>query len=529
MNRFVIQKLTKTKVKARIALVGPTGSGKTYTATMLGRELTPGRILVIDSERGSADRYADIFNQDDRIDHLRLPDHNPDTYVQALELAASEGYGAVIVDSLSHAWMGHEGALEQIDKLAKRNQSGGSFNAWREVTPMHNRLVSALLDLPAHLIVTMRTKTAYEVTKDDKGKTSVQKLGLAPVQREGIEFEFDIVGDMDADNNFIVSKSRMASLGGAVIHKPGPKLGRQIVEWLNSGHVDTAPTMKEASYLDRKSPAMPTQTEQEDAVAYLKHTCEFTKSQFKVLKGRANEAKVNWCFVILEAKRREITDVDAVIALVGGNEPADPDLPNDEPGGEPPKLAAVANGVVTKADGAVEGKGDAPKVDAVGQPIPQPEGEIKTEPTIEPVAEPQKETKTEKTPNGPAAESTDDVVAEQIGTYARHEAAPGVEPEQAEPTDTAFGFKVSKMPIPRQFEMAVSDGQTKLFAAKFTRRHIDGDLVAKFGETLAAAFHVPVNTSGWAAMVIEFLTDANDDSIDLAIAEAENPQGTLIP
>jgi hypothetical protein len=496
--KLTIQKLTKTKVKARIALVGPTGSGKTYTATTIAREITPGRILVIDSERGSADRYADIFNQDDRIDHLKLPDHNPDTYVQALELAASEGYGAVIVDSLSHAWMGHEGALEQIDKLAKRNQSGGSFNAWREVTPMHNRLVNALLDLPAHLIVTMRTKTAYEVTKDDKGKTSVQKLGLAPVQREGIEFEFDLVGDMDADNNFIVSKTRMAFLGGAVVHKPTAKLGRQIVDWLNSGQTEPAVTMKQTSYLDRKLPTMPTQTEQEDATAYLKHTCEFTKEQFEVLKSQSKAHELNWCFVVLEAKTRGITKPAEVVALVGNAEPADPELPDGEnTGAEPaePTYVAVANGVVTKADGTVEGADDAPPTAPIAP----------TEPVLLVVES--------------------DAVAEQIGTYARHQS----ETPKSEPTDTAFGFKVSKMPIPRQFDNPQSEGQTKLLAAKFNRRRIEGELVEKFGVALATAFGVPVNTSGWAAMVIEFLTDANDDSIDLAIAEAENPQGTLIP
>jgi energy-coupling factor transporter ATP-binding protein EcfA2 len=247
-----IQKLVKRKINLRMALVGPTGSGKTFTALTLARELTPGRILVVDSERSSADRYADFFNGDGRFDHLVLPDFSPDTYVEALELAHSEGYDCAIVDSLSHAWMGKEGALEQVDKLAKRNGGGGSsFNAWREVTPMHNRLVDALLTFPGHLICTMRVKTEY-VVESVNGKSVPRKVGLSPVQREGVEYEFDIVGDLDEANNLIVTKTRLMELGGAVIPRPGAKLAQQIRAWVESG-AESAPTVSTSDGKDDRA------------------------------------------------------------------------------------------------------------------------------------------------------------------------------------------------------------------------------------------------------------------------------------
>src|SRR5690606_29575935 len=122
---------------ARIALDGPTGSGKTYSALAIAQGLKGDkRILVIDTERSSADRYADDFD----FDKIDMPDHNPETYIEALASVDPHTYGVVIVDSLSHAWMGKDGALEQVDRAAARSQSKNSFFAWRDVTPLHNRL-----------------------------------------------------------------------------------------------------------------------------------------------------------------------------------------------------------------------------------------------------------------------------------------------------------------------------------------------------------------------------------------------------
>jgi hypothetical protein len=218
-----------------MAIVGPTGSGKTYTALLFARALTDGKILVVDTERSSAALYADQFNKDGRVDVVEMPNFAPATYVEAIELAAREGYGAVVIDSLSHAWMGKDGALEQVDKIAKRSQTNNSFGAWREVTPMHNALVDAMLLAPLHVIACMRAKTEYVVETTANGKQAPRKVGLAPVQRDGIEYEFDIVADMDFENNFIVTKSRMAALTDRVVKKPKSDVATEIRTWLESG------------------------------------------------------------------------------------------------------------------------------------------------------------------------------------------------------------------------------------------------------------------------------------------------------
>lgn len=228
-----IRRATKTQRKARIGLVGPTGSGKTYSALRIATGLVGenGRILVADTENRSADLYADQF----QFDVVDLETFSPDMYIEVIRLAEQEGYDALIIDSLSHAWMGKDGALEQVDKAAARSRSGNSFVAWREVTPKHNAMVDALIRCKCHLIVTMRAKTEYVLEEDIKGRKVPRKIGMAPIQRDGLDYEFDIVGDMDYENRLIISKTRYSRLAGEVIEKPSEELGEEIAAWLSDG------------------------------------------------------------------------------------------------------------------------------------------------------------------------------------------------------------------------------------------------------------------------------------------------------
>jgi len=233
MAVFQFQKATKQQRKARIALIGPSGSGKTYSALAIASGMGK-NIAVIDTENHSSTLYADTFD----FSVLSLETFSPQTYVEAIKAAEQAGFDVLIIDSLSHGWIGKDGALEQVDKAAARSRSGNTFSAWREVTPKHNELVDTMIRCNCHLIVTMRAKTEYVVEQVQRGGKTVsapRKIGLAPVQRDGLEYEFDLVADMDLDNNMIVSKTRFPFLNAEVVNKPGPELGKQIVSWLEDG------------------------------------------------------------------------------------------------------------------------------------------------------------------------------------------------------------------------------------------------------------------------------------------------------
>ncbi len=226
-------KATKAQSKLRMALSGPSGSGKTYTALVFAKHLAGGkRVRLIDTERGSASKYADIFD----FDVEELTSFHPQRYIDAIQEAQADGEcGALVIDSLSHAWSGKDGALELVDRAAKRSQSGNTFGAWREVTPLQNQLVDTMLGADCHVIVTLRAKQDYVQERDEKtGRTVVRKIGLAPVQREGIEFEFDVFATMD-DATIVVNKSRCPAFNDLVKAKPGREEADILLAWLSSG------------------------------------------------------------------------------------------------------------------------------------------------------------------------------------------------------------------------------------------------------------------------------------------------------
>lgn len=230
------KRATKSQAKLRMALMGPSGSGKTYTALSVAQ--TFGKVAVIDTEHGSASKYGDRFT----FDVLELSDYHPQQYIDAIRAAgesdaASNGtmYDVLVIDSLSHAWNGVGGVLEMVDKAAKRSDSKNTFAAWRDATPLHNQLVEALLSAPLHLIVTMRSKTEYVLERDERGKMTPRKIGLAPIQREGMEYEFDVVGELDMTNTLQITKTRIPRLTGKVIPVPGAPLGETLKAWLADG------------------------------------------------------------------------------------------------------------------------------------------------------------------------------------------------------------------------------------------------------------------------------------------------------
>lgn len=231
-------KATRKALKGRIAIDGPSGSGKTFTALRMAFSIVaPGkRIVVISSESGAVEKYVGLAPDGIAwdFDIGFLPDFSPDTYTKSILAAGKAGYDVIVIDSLSHAWAGEGGALELVDRAAGKSQSQNTYFAWRDITPMHNRMLESIVRSPAHIIGTMRSKMEY-VLETVNGKTVPKKVGMSPIQRAGMEYEFDLYCSMNLDHVCYVSKTRCPSLDGKMEVKPGAEFIEPFGKWLAEG------------------------------------------------------------------------------------------------------------------------------------------------------------------------------------------------------------------------------------------------------------------------------------------------------
>jgi len=230
----VIKKATKSQSKLRLTLTGPAGSGKTYTALGVAKyiadKLGTGRVCVIDTERGSAAKYSDEFD----FDVIELTEsHHPQCYIDAIDAASVAGYDVLVIDSLSHAWAGRGGALELVTEATKKSNSNNKYTAWQDVTPLQNALTDKILSSKAHVIATLRSKTEYVLQANERGKMVPVKMGLTPIQREGLDHEFDVVMEMHADHSGSITKTRCKAIADKVFEKPGEKFAAALTDWLS--------------------------------------------------------------------------------------------------------------------------------------------------------------------------------------------------------------------------------------------------------------------------------------------------------
>jgi hypothetical protein len=225
-NPNPFQRAVRGAVPVKLGLVGPSGSGKTYTALRIARGIAgpDGRVALIDTEHGSASLYADQF----RFDALNMePPYRPDRFPKGIEVATAAGYDVLIIDGISPAWNGPGGVMEIVDQNTKGENT---WSGWAKGSPAHQTLIQGILGARIHLICTMRSKQGWVLERNEKGKQVPVKVGLEPVQRDGIDYEFTVIGEIDVEHQLRVTKSRLRELAvGEVVPLPGEELGAALV------------------------------------------------------------------------------------------------------------------------------------------------------------------------------------------------------------------------------------------------------------------------------------------------------------
>ena len=230
----VFSPATRKKLRLRMALDGPSGSRKTFSALRFAFGLAgeSGKVAALDTEHKAAAKYEGLSPDGIpwNFDTCELESFSPSTYTAVIKEAGRQGYDVLVIDSLSHAWEGVGGALDLVDR-----KGGNKFTAWKEITPMHRDMIEAILSSPCHVIVTMRSKMEYVLEENERGKQVPRKVGMAPIQRAGTEYEFDVVADLDHTHTLTVSKTRCPDLDEARAVKPGAEFIQPLIAWLGEG------------------------------------------------------------------------------------------------------------------------------------------------------------------------------------------------------------------------------------------------------------------------------------------------------
>ncbi len=218
----------RTTSKIKMAILGPSGSGKTFSALQIAQGFS-GKIALLDTEAGSASLYSDKFNFDTVV--LRPP-FTPEKYIEVIKLAVSNGYDLLIIDSLTHAWDGEGGSLDQKSQLDARGGKQNEFANWKDVKAKQKKLTETINQSPIHIISTMRAKQEYQIVSSG-GKTRPEKMGLGPIAMPGSEYEYTLVLEMAMNHEAAAVKDRTGLFDGRYF-LPTPEIGKEIKNWLSS-------------------------------------------------------------------------------------------------------------------------------------------------------------------------------------------------------------------------------------------------------------------------------------------------------
>ena len=234
-----LRKSNRAQAKIRCALQGPSGSGKTYSSLILAHGLCKDwkKIAVIDTENHSADLYSHLGEYN--VLTLSAP-FTPERYMEAIEVCEKADMEVIIIDSISHEWEGDGGILDIHSGMV-----GNSFTNWAKLTPRHNALVQKILTSQKHIIATVRSKQEY-VLSEKNGKSVPEKVGMKMIQRDGLEYDFTLVFEIDINHNATCTKDRTQLFNNKISFKIDESTGEKIMNWC----VDTNHQIEDGNPVD---------------------------------------------------------------------------------------------------------------------------------------------------------------------------------------------------------------------------------------------------------------------------------------
>ncbi len=179
-------------VYAHIGLLGNPNVGKSISAmAIMSRLCGNQRFAVLNTEFGAAHKYAKEFE----FDVFEIgEDCNPLTITEYVDELIERGYPGIILDSGSDEWEGKEGVLPTVRKYEEKKSEREFGRAWghEDTGGGHLKWITAFNSVPAHTIVTIKTKDKLEKTTNNDGSETYTMVTGRPIQRRGTIFNLDM-------------------------------------------------------------------------------------------------------------------------------------------------------------------------------------------------------------------------------------------------------------------------------------------------------------------------------------------------
>lgn len=222
-TQFQIQKAIREQVLLRVALIGPSGAGKTYSALTLAAGIG-GPVCLLDTESGRGKIYADEFD----YGYVELAEpRSPERYIEAIGAIAAQGIRTLIIDGMFHEW---QYILNALDSLPDKNE----FTRWGKLTPRHDKFLSTIQEAPMHIIACLRGKDKYELVEEG-GKKKPKKLGVGPQFREGFEYDCHVAFILDVDGNTAIPVKDNTHFFEILNRRLTREDGQKLAKWVSGG------------------------------------------------------------------------------------------------------------------------------------------------------------------------------------------------------------------------------------------------------------------------------------------------------
>ena len=253
---FSFKPATRDRIGLLFGIAGASGSGKTFSALLLGQGIAngSGTLAVVDTEAGRAKHYANEF----KFLHgdFSAP-FEPKRYVEAVRAAEDAGATVTVIDSMSHEWAGEGGCSDMQAREAERMATDKQGNivawkieamtmpAWKRPKLEHKRMMSRLIQTRTHLIFCLRAeekiKTMKEKDNNGREKSVIVPMGFQPIQEKAFMFDTSGFITMHPDTPGLVRYDQPHKLNKELqqIFRDGypvtKESGDQLREWAETG------------------------------------------------------------------------------------------------------------------------------------------------------------------------------------------------------------------------------------------------------------------------------------------------------